>query len=118
MLELTIVSTQSEAPNLGAVENKHLDFLKIILYCRLKEVCLDHHLNYNTPLRSQSRQLPDILSIQICQPDLLSIQITFQIPNYFPNYFQITWFKKYRCLLSLARRVHFKIERLTFEADP
>ena len=39
----------------------------------------------NTPLRSQSRQLPDVISIQISQPDLLSIQITFQIPNYFPN---------------------------------
>ena len=37
----------------------------------------------NTPLRSQSRQLPDVISIQISQPDLLSIQITFQIPNYF-----------------------------------
>ena len=63
----------------------------------------------NTPLRSQSRQLPDVISIQISQPDLLSIQITFQIPNYFQitfkllsNYFEITWFKKYRCLLSLG----------------
>ena len=52
---------------------------------------------YNTPLRSQSRQLTDIISIQISRPDLLSIQITFQIPNYFPNskllsnYFQINF---------------------------
>ena len=51
----------------------------------------------NTPLRSQSRQLTDVISIQISRPDLLSIQITFQIPNYFPNskllsnYFQITF---------------------------
>ena len=31
-------------------------------------------LSYNTPLRSQSRQLPDLLSIQSSQPDLHSIQ--------------------------------------------
>ena len=50
----------------------------------------------NTPLRSQSRQLPDVISIEISQPDLLSTEITFQIPNYFQitfklisNYFQI-----------------------------
>ena len=65
----------------------------------------------NTPLRSQSRQLTDVISIQISRPDLLSIQITFQIPNYFQitfkslsNHFQIT-FK----LLSNYFQITFKL---------
>ena len=54
-----------------------------------KYVSCEPSLHYNTPLRSQSRQLPDVISIQISQPDLLSIQITFQIPNYFQITFKL-----------------------------
>ena len=40
-----------------------------------KKVVLAYYIYFhNTPLRSQSRQLPDLLSIQSSQPDLLSIQ--------------------------------------------
>ena len=60
------------------------------------------NLRLNTPLRSQSRQLTDVISIQISRPDLLSIQITFQIPNYFQITFKLLSQITFKLLMRLG----------------
>ena len=80
--------------------------------------CTSQTLPYNTPLRSQSRQLPDVISIEISQPDLLSTEITFQIPNYFQITFKIIWnYLVQKIPLPALPRSRFVIERLAVEPN-
>ena len=77
-----------------------------------------YNFNNNTPLRSQSRQLPDVISIEISQPDLLSTEITFQIPNYFQITFKLIWnYLVQKIPLPALPRSRFVIERLAVEPN-
>ena len=46
------------------------EYEQLPINCRLFQNTVN--LQDNTPLRSQSRQIPDVISIEISQPDLLS----------------------------------------------